>query len=185
MIITREWLKAKLQQMEELGIEEDVLPMQIPANTMRAKMSVSYIQRNRDSISINAGCVYSSDPKTENKVFSDATPSGNLNLMIDASKPASRFLESGDVIYVDITIAERNPWNFLGNGLAPHDAKILVVDDWENPTVSAELKVRVNQRSDQRPTYADALDADGNVVVSTYPNVPNCPFKYWRYADKA
>lgn len=184
MKITRQWLEAKLKELDDAGVDEcaDCGVYQRPLNSIRAKMVVGYIPESTyDTITVQASAIYSNDPKSENKLFSDSTPSGMLSLGIQKAKPASRFLEQGDVIYVDISIADKNPWNYLDN-LPANNAKIECVDDWENITVTSDtLTVRTNKKSDNRPTYADALDSEGNIVVSTYPQVKDCPYHYWRY----
>jgi hypothetical protein len=50
--------------------------------------------------------VYSSDPNSENKSFSDETPSGNIKLCISKGRPASDLFEPGKEYYVDFTPAE-------------------------------------------------------------------------------
>jgi hypothetical protein len=186
MNITREWLERKLAELDAAGVDESAeCRPQRTLNSIRAKMQVGYIpENNSDTVNVSASVVYSDDPKSENKAFSDSTPSGSLTLYIQKAKLASRFLEQGDIIYVDISIADKNPWNYLSN-LPVHGAKIVCVDDWENVTVTSDiLTIRTNKKSDNRPTYADALDTEGNVVVSTYPQVKDCPYKYWRYVTK-
>lgn len=180
MMITRSWLESKLAELDAAGVDE-IGYSPIPRNTMRAKMTVGSISDSGyTTIGINVGCVFSSDPKHENKIFTDSTPSGSLSLLIEKSKPASRFLEQGDVIYVDISIADRNPWNHFSQ-FPVNGSKIIATDDWENPTFMTNLTVRVNKKSDDRPTYADALDEAGSVVVCTYPEIKDCVYKYWRF----
>ena len=183
MIITREWLHSKLAELDAAGVDE-ISYSPIPANTMRAKMVVGYISdQGQEYVGINAGCVYSSDPKHENKSFTDSTPSGSLSMTIMKNKSAAKFLQQGDVIYVDISIADRNPWNHFSQ-FPVNGSKIVAVDDWENPTVTTSLTVKVNKKEDNRPTYADALDEAGNVVVCTYPEIKDCVYKYWRFAKQ-
>lgn len=42
----------------------------------------------------------------ENKSFSDATPSGHLNISISENVPASKFFEQGKDYYLDFTQVE-------------------------------------------------------------------------------
>jgi hypothetical protein len=46
--------------------------------------------------------VYSDDPNSENKSFTDATPAASLDMSIDKDKPAALFFEQGKCYYVDI-----------------------------------------------------------------------------------
>lgn len=50
--------------------------------------------------------VYSDDPDSENKAFSDATPSGSLQLVIAKGKPAQENFRANRVYYVDMIPAD-------------------------------------------------------------------------------
>jgi len=90
-----------------------------------AKFGVNSISDQGNVVNFTLGAVYSSDPKSENKSFSDSTPSGYLNLGIDKSKPAVGFLEMGDVVYITIVKAEKNPWKYLQDSKPwPSDAVV-------------------------------------------------------------
>jgi len=73
--------------------------------TVRAKMRayVTKFQNGDAQVSMNA--VYSNDPLSENKAFSDATPNGTVTLVIANGKAAASFFESGAEYYVDFTKA--------------------------------------------------------------------------------
>ena len=59
---------------------------------------------NQTTVCFNA--VYSSDPNSENKVFTDATPSGRLEITISHDKPALDLFEVGKSYYLDFTPVE-------------------------------------------------------------------------------
>jgi len=75
---------------------------------VRAKMRCNHVGAaaygNQTVIRLNA--VYSTDPNSENKIFTDATPSADVQLNIDASKPAATAFEIGKEYYVDFTPAD-------------------------------------------------------------------------------
>ncbi len=52
---------------------------------------------------VGLSAVYSSDPASENKAFTDATPSGQINIVIAAGKPALEAFPLGQHFYVDFT----------------------------------------------------------------------------------
>lgn len=51
--------------------------------------------------------VFSSDPNSENKVFTDHTPSGTITMTIQAGKDAANSFAVGDEFYVDFTKVEK------------------------------------------------------------------------------
>lgn len=69
-------------------------------------MCSSLIKSEDGSIQLSMLPVYSSDPNSENKSFSDYTPSGKLDLSISSGTKAADYFEQGREYYVDITLAE-------------------------------------------------------------------------------
>lgn len=65
------------------------------------KMAAAY---SKDTI-IHLSAVYSDDPKSENKAFTDATPSGFLQMQIADGKPAADLFVLGREYYLDFTPA--------------------------------------------------------------------------------
>ncbi|MCB5187377.1 hypothetical protein LG200_05080 [Methylobacillus caricis] len=76
------------------------------ANTVRAKMKCNGKSPQHGNVIVRFGVVYSDDPNSENKVFSDYTPIGDLTLGIQLDKPAASAFEIGKEYYVDITPAD-------------------------------------------------------------------------------
>lgn len=75
-------------------------------NTVRAKFRCGYVAPSADgSARIYLSAVYSDDPNSENKKFSDATPDGNFQMTIKAGGPIE-FFENGKDYYLDFTKAE-------------------------------------------------------------------------------
>lgn len=78
---------------------------------VRAKMkchsveTCSYGGGAKDQVRVKMGAVYSSDPNHENRAFSDATPSGAVELTIQGDKPAAKMFTAGKEYYVDFTEA--------------------------------------------------------------------------------
>lgn len=68
----------------------------------RAKMTCTKTVDESGMAHINLIPVYSDHPDSENKAFSDATPSGRLYLAIAPGKPAADNFENGKTYYVDI-----------------------------------------------------------------------------------
>lgn len=74
--------------------------------TVRAKMQCHEVTTYPGGgVKIRMGVVYSNDPDHENKAFSDATPSGHLEISIQGNKPAAKMFEAGKEYYVDMTEA--------------------------------------------------------------------------------
>jgi hypothetical protein len=78
--------------------------------SVRAKFVCSAILPNFGSSTVfHFNAVYSNDPNSENKAFTDATPSGYMQIAIDNSKPASAMFERGQEYYFDITPVKKAP----------------------------------------------------------------------------
>lgn len=69
--------------------------------TVRAKMRCHNIQTANGNVAVQMGAVYSADPESENKKFSDYTPSASVMLNIQQDKPAAKMFEVGKEYYVD------------------------------------------------------------------------------------
>jgi hypothetical protein len=78
------------------------------AGSVRAKVRCSSKTKNEgfDGTAFRFDAVYSSDPSSENKSFTDATPSLSLNMTISDGKPAADQFEEGKEYYLDFTPAE-------------------------------------------------------------------------------
>lgn len=74
--------------------------------TIRAKFVCSSLIPSYYTTTVGLSAVYSSDPTSENKAFSDATPSGQINISIANDKPALAAFEIGKSYYVDFTPVE-------------------------------------------------------------------------------
>ncbi len=69
---------------------------------IRAKFKVtSKIPCWGDQVVVNLSAVYSNDPNSENKAFTDATPSGEIKIWISDGKAAAEAFEMGKDYYVD------------------------------------------------------------------------------------
>lgn len=74
-------------------------------NTIRAKFECNTIETDRwGNKTAKMTAVYGTEG--ENKDFTDATPSGSLEIHISGNAPASEFINPGDVFYLDFTKAE-------------------------------------------------------------------------------
>lgn len=76
--------------------------------TIRAKFVVSEIVQNGYGTTPKLNAVYSTDPNSENKVFTDHTPVGNISLTIQAGKDATTAFAIGDEFYVDFTKVDKD-----------------------------------------------------------------------------
>lgn len=76
--------------------------------TVRAKFVCSTVipAAFAGGVVVHMNPVYSADPASENKAFSDATPSGTLQMHIAQGKPAADAFQTGRQYYVDITPAD-------------------------------------------------------------------------------
>ena len=80
-----------------------------PHMSVRAKVrcnSKSPASGPGTATSLSFGAVFSDDPASENKAFSDATPSLSLSMSIADGKPAADQFEQGKEYYLDFTPAE-------------------------------------------------------------------------------
>lgn len=72
--------------------------------SVRAKFYVtSKIPGYNNTTTVGLSAVYSSDPASENKAFTDATPSGQISISISNDKPALEAFVMGEDYYVDFT----------------------------------------------------------------------------------
>ncbi len=55
---------------------------------------------------VRMAAVYSADPTSENKAFTDATPNGEFFMTIADGKPAADAFEVGKSYYLDISPAD-------------------------------------------------------------------------------
>lgn len=73
---------------------------------VRAKMQCHEVtQYPNGGVRIKLGAVYSADPNSENRAFSDATPQGSVEMHIQGGKPAATAFKAGKHYYVDFTEA--------------------------------------------------------------------------------
>lgn len=74
--------------------------------TVRAKMQCHAVESYvGGGVKVRLGAVYSSDPNSENRAFSDATPQGSVEMHIQGGKPAAKAFVPGKHYYVDFTEA--------------------------------------------------------------------------------
>lgn len=74
---------------------------------VRAKFQSHYVAQFHDGgVSVHMMAVYSSDPDSENRKFSDATPSGTFTMQVKAGPVADWFkANEGKKFYLDMTVA--------------------------------------------------------------------------------
>ena len=71
---------------------------------VRAKFNCHYIQKQEGSDAVIVNMMAVIDGSEENKSFSEYTPSGQLNIVIDKGE-ARNFFEEGKDYYLDFTKA--------------------------------------------------------------------------------
>lgn len=128
--VTREWLEKTLKKCDDSNVSAGgTMRVEVDTNvaqngiynplgevarrevgmTVRAKMSCNMIEQYAGGgVKIRMGAVYSSDPNSENRAFSDATPSGSCEMMIQGGRPAIKLFEPGEFYYVDFTKAPKS-----------------------------------------------------------------------------
>lgn len=73
---------------------------------VRAKMRCNCIMdTGYGNIRVMFNAVYSDNPDSENKVFSDATPAAYVDMNIQKDKPAAQAFEINKCYYVDFSEA--------------------------------------------------------------------------------
>jgi hypothetical protein len=72
--------------------------------TVRAKFRCNYIAEGKGNWTIHMSPVYSDDPASENKFFTDATPAGTFQMVVTKEEAAKAF-EVGKNYYLDFTKA--------------------------------------------------------------------------------
>lgn len=78
----------------------------MPSPTVRAKFTCNAKIPFGSTTTVVFYPVYSSDPASENKAFSDATPAGQLQMVIQNDKPALAAFEPGKNYFLDFTPAD-------------------------------------------------------------------------------
>ena len=75
---------------------------------VRAKFQNNYVGRYADGSSqVWMNAVYSDDPDSENKKFSDATPNGSFMMTVKAGEVADFFkANEGKQFYLDMTVTD-------------------------------------------------------------------------------
>jgi hypothetical protein len=76
---------------------------------VRAKVRCNSKTPSGGATHLSFGAVYSSEPNSENKAFSDATPTLSLNMSITDGKPAADAFEEGKEYYLDFSPASEAP----------------------------------------------------------------------------
>lgn len=72
---------------------------------VKAKFNCHYIQKHEGSDAVTVNMMAVTDGSEENKSFSEYTPSGQLNIVIDKGE-AKNFFEEGKDYYLDFSAAE-------------------------------------------------------------------------------
>lgn len=75
----------------------------MPISQVRAKFRCESIETNEYNHNVKLRAVCGKDG--ENKDFADATPGGDLKIMISKGRPAAGFFEPGKDYYLDFTEA--------------------------------------------------------------------------------
>lgn len=78
------------------------------SKTVRAKFECDSIKNDRGGQDVKMSPVYSSEEGSENKKFTEATPSGSFDMRIDRDAPAFDSFEVGEEYYIDITKAPKS-----------------------------------------------------------------------------
>lgn len=71
--------------------------------TVRAKFQCTSIIPYSNMSTVYLSAVYSTDPNDPNKAFTDATPSGQLSIVINNDKLALQTFQIGKSYYLDFT----------------------------------------------------------------------------------
>lgn len=138
---------------------------------VRAKMRVMSVTKSGDArkpqVSVQLGAVYSSDPESENKSFANATPTGSLQMSIDAGKPASACFAQGQEWYVDLTLLGVPERTYVKDwGFVPGDVIV------ESRDKSKSKKIKYT-------TTSTLLDVDGQ--VTTPEKLAADGYEFWRH----
>lgn len=128
--VTKEWLYLRLQEFESRGLnpDRDSLKVEVDSvslprglynpqgevasrevvGTVRAKMACTELATySGGGVKVKLGAVYSNDPNSENRAFSDATPSGSCEMMIQGGRPAIKLFEAGAEYFLDFTKVQK------------------------------------------------------------------------------
>lgn len=97
-------------------------------STVVCKMNINSIKDVGSSVRVEMGAVYSSRPDSENKSFSDSTPSAFFSMDISKNAPASKapWLKPGAQVYVRLSLADVPEWNWSGDRMPDEGRKLEV-----------------------------------------------------------
>lgn len=133
--MTREWLERKLKEMDEAGVDEFAnvgLPFSEAQlnGAVIAKMRCNGVAMTGSpkwpSVNVQLGAVYSNDPESENRAFSNATPSASVNINIDPGRPAAHAFELGSDYYVYFVKLGEQRVKYLRDGVSPMSCEIFL-----------------------------------------------------------
>jgi hypothetical protein len=108
--------------------EKGSLKDSMDIGTLRCKMNINAIKDVGSSVRVEMGAVYSSRPDSENKCFSDSTPSAFFSMDISKTAPASKasWLQPGAQVYVRISLADIPEWNWSSDRYPDEGRKLEV-----------------------------------------------------------
>lgn len=139
--------------------------------SIRAKMKVMSVLKTGDAkkpqVNVQLGAVYSSDPESENRSFANATPSGSVQLSIDAGRPAADGWVQGQEYYVDLTLIGVPERTYLGDySFVPGE---LIVES-RDKTKTKKMRYTTGHRLEE----LDGIGKDNQALYAE-------GFEFWRH----
>jgi hypothetical protein len=150
---------------------------------VRAKMVVNSIQDYGSTLNYSMGCVYSSDPDSENAKFSAASPSGNFQISISKEKASDEvhtFLQLllNQEVYIDIIPVPGTPWRWCQDRLppspVPQETKVKQVV-FKFGKDGDEIKATISTHPTNK--YVPKITLEDGREVTEYKGW------YWKYVD--
>jgi hypothetical protein len=151
---------------------------------VRCKLSVNAMRDVGSCIQFEMGAVYSSRPDSENKSFSEATPSAYFSMNISKSAPASLapFLHPGAEVYVDLSLADIPEWNWGPDRYPEVGRKVEIrVDNLEPESIIGVFDRKTLEESQHKGClYPQIKKEDGTVFLLQDIRFNSVQY-YWKY----
>lgn len=153
------------------------------------KMNVNSIKDVGSSVRVEMGAVYSSRPDSENKSFSEATPSAFFSMDISKNAPASKapWLKPGAQVYIRLSLADIPEWNWSSDSMPDEGRKIEIrINSLDGETHVGQFIRETDEgfvNSVKNDYKYPKIVLDDESRFNLYSNTHNGVAYYWKYVE--